>query len=1055
MMEAYATVAHSNPFPGLRSFELEDARLFFGRDKQIRDLRQKLAATRFLAIIGSSGSGKSSLVKAGLIPHIIAEAGSGTENTVWKVAFLTPEATPVQNLARALHRTFSERNRAFAAATTPQELEALLLTDPAAIGRWCAGSPLLLFIDQFEELFRYRQRQAATDDVAQFIRLLLHFSGTPALGVYVVLTMRSDYLDQCTDDEALTAAINHGSYLLPKMSRQEMEQVITTPVTMMGARIAPGLTARLLNDIGDRADQLPILQHALMRTWNHWQFTNKPEEPLAEADYEAVGTMQRAISVHAEEVYRDLPDDKSRLATEKLFKALLVLGPDNAGGIRPLPVAAISAIAGVRSEQLVDILNRFREPDVAFLTPSTAQPADEDLIIDIGHERIMILWERLRTWSREETDSAKFYQQLSHSATLYHEGKIGVWTNPELQIGLKWLADNRPTQAWANRYDPYLERAVNFLNYSKSKHDFELENRALRQRRELQRTRAFAIFLGVGSLISLLFLIVSAVLRTQAQQSEDQALAEKKNALFERRRAESRTREAITQKKIAEQQEVITGQQKQLTEEQRLLAVDAQRVAVEKRHEAETAQIKAEAAQKYADQQRQNALVATERAVGASKDARRQAEIARLAQQDAEAQRGKAVAAQGYAEKQRGKAIARTLAIQAYQMTDNGQDDLPALLAAQAYSLNLRNGGQPDNPDIFNALAKASRALTVVRGHTDYVHAIAVAPGTGTPLLASGSDDGTVRIWAYNTAGQTPQVLHTPGKKPDGIRALLFTDDGQTVVGGSEKGTLYCWSIRAPGAEPVAMPAHAAPVRALLPVPGTATLLSVSSAGEVRRWQMGAGRLDSLQTARTPYPIYCARLTPDGRRLLCGSNKGQVLSFQVADLKQPPDLIARREFGDRVTALVCSPDGRELVTGTAAGTLYAWDLRDGVPAATGQLLSGRHTSSVSDLAFSPNGKLLASCSPDWSVHIWDYSGIATQQQPIILTDFNAWVMAVRFSNDSKRVLASGADKTVRIRDIDAAELFAELTRKVKRNLTQEEWDKYIGKEIMYEKTKPE
>ena len=232
-------------------------------------------------------------------------------------------------------------------------------------------------------------------------------------------------------------------------------------------------------------------------------------------------------------------------------------------------------------------------------------------------------------------------------------------------------------------------------------------------------------------------------------------------------------------------------------------------------------------------------------------------------------------------------------------------------------------------------------------------------------------------------------------------------------------------------------------------------LLSISGDGQIRSWRLGDNRLDSLQNVRSGRAIFCARLTPDNQRLVCGSDKGELLSFDLTDLTKTPETYLRREFGGRVTALAFDPAGRQLVTGTSVGTLYAWELNDNVPGRSGQLLSGRHASGVSDIAFSPNGLLLASCSPDWTIHLWSYSSIATQQQPIVLTDFGAWVMAVRFSNDSKQLIGSGADKTVRIRNIDTAGLYDELTRKVKRNLTVEEWNKYIGKDIQYEKTMPE
>ncbi|GAB4024244.1 nSTAND1 domain-containing NTPase [Spirosoma koreense] len=1048
MIDVYNKVAFTNPFPGLRSFEREDSYLFFGRSNQIRELKEKLIESRFLAIIGSSGSGKSSLVKAGLIPELVEGRTEFTDK--WEVVFLNPDATPIRNLARALYPALSKQNRAFSDHISPDQMERMLKTAPQELISWWEEANLLLIIDQFEELFRYQQNESDASEAALFIDLLLEFSRRQDYSVYVVLTMRSDYLDQCTDYEGLTEAINHGYYLLPKMNLAELRQVITTPISVMGASIADELTDRLLTDIGANMDQLPILQHALMRTWNHWQASRRTNSPIDIGDYEAIGTMQKAITLHAEEVYGNLPDEKSQLATEKLFKALIVLDEGNKGMIRPAPVGDISTVSGVPMYLLTDVLDRFREPGVAFLTPSTTVYADADVIIDLSHERITNLWERLQNWVKEETESAKFYKQVSRSATLYHEGKTGLWTNPELQIGLKWMAENRPTQAWANRYDPYLERAINFLQYSHDQHDFEIQNKEERQRNELRRARLFSIFLGASALISLLFLLISAVLRTQARQSAEEALEEKKKALIQRNRAEEQTREAITQKKIAEQQEIITGQQKRLTEEQRLIALREKKNAEDQQVIAVAAQRNAEKQKDLAQSAQKNAEAQQRIAQEAQRNAEQQKDLAQSAQVLAEQQKQIAVNAQQYAEQQRGKAIAQTMAIQSYQMNENAADDLPALLALEAYTLNLKNGGQTDNPDIFNALAKAADVRTVLRRHTDVVRAVALQGN----VLASASDDGTIRLWVSDNPAQAPRSLTTPGRSLDGIRSVAFDKDGKNVFGGSERGVLYRWEVAQPDEAPTGLKAHTAPVQALLTTPGQEQLISVSTNGNVRSWKLSANGIDSLQNIRTGLPVYCARLTPDGKRLMCGSTDGQILSFSLADLKKKPEVIARREFGSRVTALAFSPDGSRLVTGNSAGLVYAWDLNGTEPAPTGVLLSGRHTSTVNDIAFAPNGKLLATCSSDWSIHLWNSGSLSHQQQPIVINDFDSWVMAIRFTGDGKRLVAVGADKTVRIRNVDTPDLYAELLRKVRRNLTVDEWNKYIGKDIPYEKLKP-
>jgi WD40 repeat protein/energy-coupling factor transporter ATP-binding protein EcfA2 len=1041
MLIAPRRTGQANPFPGLRSFERTDAHLFFGRGHQVQALRDKLAQGRFLAIIGASGSGKSSLVKAGLIPQLAGDGEAATPLAqAWRVAFCTPGAAPLTQLARALHTAFAGHPEAAALAEPGHPLP-----DAATLAAWCGQSRLLLFIDQFEELFRYQAGQNGHPEVTRFIALLLALSGTPGYPVYVVLTMRSDYLDACTAYLGLTEAINRGSYLLPKMSRADIEEAITTPITHMGAQLTPALTARLLADMDEQADQLPILQHALMRTWNHWQ-RQQAGRPLDEVDYEAIGTLERAISVHGEEIFTRLPNDKSRLAAEKLFKALIVLGTGDAGVVHPLPLAAISGLTGVAPTLLADVADQFRQPDVSFLTPLADVPATDQLIIDLGHERITVLWERLRTWVSEETDSAKFYRQLSHAATLYQAGKAGIWTNPELQIGLKWLADTTPTLAWANRYDHHLERAINFLQYSKKQFDFKTENNAQRRQRELKRTRAFALVLGVGALVSLLFLMVSVVLSTQARQSEEKARAKEKSALFERNRAESQTREAITQKKISDQQEAITRQQKQLTEEQRTLAVEAQQVAVTERRQAESAQ-------HYAEAQRQNAVVAKEQAVLAKNDARKQEKLAKNNAQIAQDQKTKAVSARQDAEKQRSRAVARTVAIEATQLPDSTDAQLPLLLAQVAYRLNETSGGQA-NVDIFNALAKVSPATqATLRRHPDNVRTVALSTG-GPPLLASGSDDGTVRVGPYAGTTLQTQVYKASRRVSDGIRALLFSPDGRQLYGGSEQGQIYVWDVARPQTAPLVIAAHHAPVHTLVWQPGpTPQLLSVSADSTVRSWRPRPGSgLDTMQRVHAPagVALYCASFTPDGARLVCGANNRRIISFNARSLRAKPALYNRAEFAERVTALAFAPASQQLVTGNNRGLVYTWQVEHGgVPGRDGQLLPGGHTSTVSGLAFSPDGKQVASCSADWTIHLWNTAQLAARQPPLVLTDFGAWVMSLCFTPDGKRLIGASADRTVRVRTVSIPDLYQDLLRRLTRPLNHSEWEQYVDKDLPY------
>src|SRR5437868_4560201 len=301
----------NNPFPGRRPFETEEYRLFFGREGQSDALIARLRRSRFLAVVGTSGSGKSSLVRAGLLPALrggmMAGAGAG-----WRIAVMRPGHDPLGNLARVLAEdgVLAEAGGGLPRAEGEAVVEATLrrgslgLVEAARRARLSEQEKLLVVVDQFEELFRFRAARAATstgDDASAFVKLLLEAAWQRDVAVYVVLTMRSDFLGDCAQFQGLPEAINDGQYLIPRMTRDERRVAVVGPVRVARARTSEPLVNRLLNDVGDNPDQLPILQHALMRTWDYWSAHRRDSEPIGLTDYEAIGTMSDALSRHADE----------------------------------------------------------------------------------------------------------------------------------------------------------------------------------------------------------------------------------------------------------------------------------------------------------------------------------------------------------------------------------------------------------------------------------------------------------------------------------------------------------------------------------------------------------------------------------------------------------------------------------------------------------------------------------------------------------------------------------------------------------------------------------
>ncbi len=463
-----------NPFPGLRPFEPDEDHLFFGREREIDELLRRLRTTRFLQVIGSSGSGKSSLVRSGLIPALysgfMAKAGSS-----WRVLIFRPGDDPIGNLAASLNAPDALGTEGELASTNKILLEATLrrstlgLVDAVRQARIPSHDNLLVVVDQFEELFRFRRSthsENSRDESVAFFKLLLEAAAQEQLPIYVVLTMRSDFIGDCMEFQGLPEAVNTGLYLVPRMTRDELRSAITGPVAVGGGDIAQRLVLRLLNDLGDDHDQLPVLQHALMRTWDHWEAHRQDGQPIDIADYEAVGTLQNALSLHAEEAFQDTSFESGHRIAEKMFQALTDTFSDPRGIRRPTSVAELSAICESPESEVLEVVEVFRRSGRSFLTPHAGVSLGPRSIIDISHESLMRCWTRLIGWAEEERESARTYIRVSQAASWCIECSGGLWTDPQLETGLQWRRKNSPTAAWAERYDSNFVDAMKFLDDS-------------------------------------------------------------------------------------------------------------------------------------------------------------------------------------------------------------------------------------------------------------------------------------------------------------------------------------------------------------------------------------------------------------------------------------------------------------------------------------------------------------------------------------------------------------------------------------------------------------
>lgn len=631
---------HKNPFPGLRPFREDEEYLFFGRENQVDAMVDELAATRFLAVVGTSGSGKSSLVDCGLRPALhgglMVCAG-----TAWRMAKFRPGSNPMRAMARALaedgvlFRDYQAGGLTLAEIVdTTLRMSKLGLIDIYEQAQLGEDVNLLVVVDQFEELFRYRQFSAGqqqnvygfSEEATAFVNLLLAVKEQTRYPIYVVLTMRSDFLGDCTQFSGLAEAINAGQYLVPRMTRDERRAAIGGPVGVGGAEISPVLLTRLVNDVGDNPDQLSILQHALNRTWNQRERSGD-NGPLDLPHYEAIGTMALALDQHAERAYAELATARQQQICEKLFKALTDKATDPRGVRRPTTLGTLCALAAATPAEVTEVIGVFRQPSRSFLMPPAGDTLEAETVIDISHESLMRVWERLKTWADEEAQSAHIYSRLAETAVLHGQGKAALWNDPDLQVALDWQEKNQPNKDWARRYHPDFALAMKFLDESAAARDTAVTEKETQRRRAIRRTRLTATVFAFLFLVSLVALVFANQQRTVARaalkQVEDNAEFMKNTAVNVEKERAARS-QADAANRIANENRLASENLRLKAEKQAAIAEQKTKEATKQRQIAEG--LRKDALKQKGIAEQQTALV-TELEQRASKEAKESQQI--------------------------------------------------------------------------------------------------------------------------------------------------------------------------------------------------------------------------------------------------------------------------------------------------------------------------------------------------------------------------------------------------------------------------------------------
>ncbi len=1002
----------ANPYKGLQSFQEADAADFFGREALVSRLLERLSETtegaRFLTVVGPSGSGKSSVVKAGLVPQLRQGALPGSDQ--WFIAQMVPGDRPLEELEIALLRI---------AVNPPASLLEQLQQDERGLLRAVRRilpddqTELLLVIDQFEEVFTQGDD---ADARAHFLKSLYTAVSDPTSRLRIIVTLRADFYDRPLQYREFGELTRQRMESVLPLSVDELRQSIVSPAQRVGVTLEPELVTAIIADVGDQPGSLPLLQYALTELFDRQQGRR-----LTLATYQEIGGITGALARRAEEIYQAL-DAESQALTRQLFLRLVTLGEGSEDTRRR--VRRSELVTSSSTDPLDAVMDAYGR---ARLLTFDRDPATRAPTVEIAHEALLRVWDRLREWIESSREDLRTQRKLSAAAREWSDADH----DPSFLASGARLAQ---FEGWAAETDLAMnEQEAQFLKRSVEQREQQRRQEAARQ--ELERKLAVQARNRLRWLVAVLavFLIValglSAFALDRQGQAEAQSLIAADNAATatnaqgaaEQQSALAQTQAAIADRNAQQAQALALAANSQLvlssgnTDLALALALQSNQMANQPSSEIQRALTSAAYAPGTRFLLTGHTLPVTDVAISpdgtlALTSAGNETDLSHTGELILwDLTTGKEVRRfEGHQNKVSGAAFSpdgQTALSGDYSgvliLWDVATGtpikrihDPSGLVTMIAFSPDGRtvvsvDGVLDDSVKIWDVAS--GDLLHRLTGHTDQICSVAYSPDGR--YLASGARNGELILWDVNAG---TEVRRFAGLN-DSVNSLAFSPAGQTLLSGSTDLGLVLWNV-ATGEQIRSMDAGV--VSAVAYSPDGKTILSglgAGTSGTLTLWDASTGT-EIRRYIGHPAPITSVAFSPDGRTFLSGSVDGSLRLWYVNSGAEAQ----RIQRSDGVESVAVSPDGQLALSGARDGSVVLSSLTTGEAVLS---LEG-HTDIVRSVAFTPDGQEGLSASLDGSVIVWN---LTTGEQIRRFDGHQYPVISVDVSPDGKTVLSAAFD----------------------------------------------